>query len=331
MSNLNNLSKIELQLILKNHVDSLKKTELIEMIKNLNLHKPDADNHKAFIDETKSKIIKSKISREKDIKKVASLIVQPKIKPKTNTNENAWVKHLQYIKSIEDVSHQQAMKMAKDSKNKYFYKPKPKEVVKQKKEKKVNTCGICEKVFFDKSGLNRHMQLHKIELSKIRGLIKRQEFFLKNNNVNPDDRENAPDIIAELKARFLFIASHFKEDGPPMKAPNKVKPVVVKTPKEKKHVPYVSSSVIDDLVNRLNKNYDGELNLTRDMITDSKKNNDGDITLHVRDLEIDDGEKIDSIILAYDEDHDGYNVLLMQRVSIKGSIEDMEYDEFFIY
>ena len=211
MSNLNNLSKIELQLILKNHVDLLKKTELIEMIKNLNLHKSDADNHKAFIDEAKAKIIKSKISREKDIKKVASLIVQPKIKPKTNTNENAWVKHLQYIKSIEDVSHQQAMKMAKDSKNKYFYNPKPKEVVKQKKEKKVNnTCGICEKVFFDKSGLNRHMQLHKIELSKIRGLIKRQEFFLKNNNVNPDDRKNAPDIIAELKARFLFIASHLK-------------------------------------------------------------------------------------------------------------------------
>ena len=183
MSNLNNLSKIELQLILKNHVDSFKKTELIEMIKNLNLHKSDADNHKAFIDEAKAKIIKSKISREKDIKKVASLIVQPKIKPKTNTNENAWVKHLQYIKSIEDVTHQQAMKMAKDSKNKYFYNPNPKEVVKQKKEKKVNTCGICEKVFFDKSGLNRHMQLHKIELSKIRGLIKRQEFFLKNNNV----------------------------------------------------------------------------------------------------------------------------------------------------
>ena len=53
MSNLNNLSKIELQLILKNHVDLLKKTELIEMIKNLNLHKSDADNHKAFIDEAK--------------------------------------------------------------------------------------------------------------------------------------------------------------------------------------------------------------------------------------------------------------------------------------
>ena len=93
MSNLNNLSKIELQLILKNHVDSLKKTELIEMIKNLNLHKSDADNHKAFIDEAKSKIIKSKISREKDSKKGASVIVQPKIKPKTNANENAWVKH----------------------------------------------------------------------------------------------------------------------------------------------------------------------------------------------------------------------------------------------
>ena len=67
------------------------------------------------------------------------------------------------------------------------------------------------------------------------------------------------------------------------------------------------------MVNRLNKNYDGELNLSRDMITDSKKSKDGDITLYVRDLEIDDGEKIDSIILAYDEDHDGYNVLLMQR------------------
>ena len=117
------------------------------MITNLNLHKSDAENHKVSVDEAKSKILKSKMSREKDIKKVASLIVQPKIKPQTN--QNAWVKHLQYIKSIEDVSHQQAIKMAKDSKNKYFYNPKPKEDVQPKKEKKIHKCAICEKLTWE--------------------------------------------------------------------------------------------------------------------------------------------------------------------------------------
>ena len=61
-----------------------------------------------------------------------------------------------------------------------------------------------------------------------------------------------------------------------------------------------------------------------------KKNEDGDITLHVRDLEIDDGQKIDSIILKPDLNHGGYGVTLMNRILNKGVYEDEFYDEFYI-
>jgi Holliday junction resolvasome RuvABC DNA-binding subunit len=50
-----------------------------------------------------------------------------------------------------------------------------------------------------------------VELSKIRGLIKRQEFYLNNRNVDPENKKNAPKIIEELKDKFAKIASYFKD------------------------------------------------------------------------------------------------------------------------
>ena len=226
--------------------------------------------------------IENNFNRKKDNRKIEKFD-----KPVNQISNNPWVNHLAVIKSKEGVTHQQAMILAKDPKNKYFYSSKPTKVIKPKKEKKVNKCDICEKVFFDKSGLNRHMLTHKNDLSKIRGLIKRQEFYLNNKNVDSENKKNAPKIISELKEKFAKISSHFK-DTPAMKTPPKTATKQVKSEKQ------ISPKIVDDLITRINKSNDNDFHLTKYMIIGTSKK-DGIITLKTSGLIVDPDEMAENI------------------------------------
>ena len=83
--NLEKLNVSDLRSILKNHYARLNKTELIKSIQGLNLHNIEAiEQRQTFIDTAKADILKSRISREIENKKIDQL--KEPVKKQTSNN-----------------------------------------------------------------------------------------------------------------------------------------------------------------------------------------------------------------------------------------------------
>ena len=113
------------------------------------------------------------------------------------------------------------------------------------------------------------------------------------------------------------------QSNQPKSSKKKVKSSV-KKPKVNK--PKIKSEFLE----RINKGYEGGLNLKKENIV-SKSVEDDTIILKLKDFTVDDGEEIDILNLVQDSKFDGFNAYLIQTVEFNNKISEQEYDAFFIY
>lgn len=252
---------------------------------------------------------------------------------KQKKQESPWIKHVKQYMIDNNLSYRDALKKAGDTYNKIEKKTQSK----QKKEKKKTdgyNCEFCDYKTTDKSNFNRHMAVKHTDRERVlkdlmsaRGLVKKYTRGLKSKN---EDIRNESRIIINKALESQKVAQNIlkKLESGELKKTNTVKkkPMIILSKKIPKYV--------DELIERINKGYEDsnneELGLTRSMIIGFKKTDD-DIIMKVKNLEVDDGEKIDNIELEYDEKLNGYDVGLMQDEDIKGEIQSLEYDTFYIY
>ena len=266
-------------------------------------------------------------SRPKTKKKV-EVVKQPK-------QQLTWVEHVKKYAKDHNVSYRDALKAAKSS---YVKKQKTK-APKKPKERKVteHQCEFCNYKTTDKSNMNRHMKKHtdrgKLlkELMSARGLIRTHKVRAVKSK-NKDVRDASQAILTKALESERVIVNILKklESGTLKSSTSKSVAKKASAGTKNKKVPKYA----DDLISRMNKSYednnDEKLGLTRDMITEFNRNDD-DIILKVKDLEVDDGEVINSIEMVFDAKMDGYEVALMQEEEIKGKMQSLEYDSFFVY
>ena len=260
----------------------------------------------------------------------------PVEKPK---EQLTWLEHVKKYAADHKLSYRDALKAAKTT---YIKKDKTKAVLKKKpKEKKVTEhhCSFCNYKSTDKSNMNRHMKKHtnreKLlkELMSARGLIRRHQVRAESSK-NKDVREESQGILKKaLETQRVATDALKKIEAGTLKTGTTKKTVTTK----KKTTATASKTVpkyFEEVIKRINKSYEEnneeKLGLTRDMITEFKRTGD-DIILKVKDLEVDDGEVINSIEMVFDAKMDGYEVALMQEEEIKGEIKSLEYDTFFVY
>ena len=72
------------------------------------------------------------------------------------------------------------------------------------------------------------------------------------------------------------------------------------------------------------------MGLTKGNITEFKKTKD-DIILKINNLDVDDGEMIDTIELIKDDKLGGYNTTFLQDADIRGKVQSLEYDNMYVY
>ena len=275
-------------------------------------------------------ILKDK-SRPKTKKKVEATAVLAVEQPK---QQLTWVEHVKKYAKDHNVSYRDALKQAGAT---YVKKQKTKAPKKKAKEKKVHEyhCEFCNYKSTDKSNFNRHMKKHtdreKLlkELMSARGLIRTHKVRATSSK-NKDTRDASQAILTKaLETERMIVGILKKLESGTLKS-STTKSVTKKASAGTKKVPKYAEALID----RMNKSYEDnneeKLGLTKDMITEFNRNGD-DIIMRVKDLEVDDGEVIDSIELEHDSKMDGYNVTLMQDTEIKNEIKSLEYDQFFMY
>lgn len=301
---------------------------------------------------TKTQLIKdianklnSKLSTEK-LQQIAAILgittSQPKkvvTKKKTTTKTTTkrtspWLEHVKQFKETHpNLSYREVLKQAKETYTKVGRKPRSE---KQKKEKKIteHQCKFCEFKTTDKSNFNRHVKNKhspnklKLQLAKHRGLLNRHRTRATSSK-NEDIRKESAEIVKTSEKAVREIVNTLKQldQGTNSKSTTK-KVTKKKTATKKKTIP----KNIDDLITRINKGYkdntENDLSLSKAEITSYQKK-DGNITIGVKDLSVDDGEKIDAIVLT--EHQQGYEATLMQEVEFRGKTTLQEYEEFFVY
>lgn len=170
------------------------------------------------------------------------------------------------------------------------------------------------------------------ELMSARGLIRTHKVRVEKSK-NKDTRDASQAILDKaLEAERIAVTILKKLESGDLKTSATKQVVSNKGKAGTKKVPKYAEALIE----RMNKSYEDnndenlELGLTKDKITEFKK--DGDkITMRVKDLTVDDDEVIDTIELEHDAGLDGYTTTLLQDTDIKGEIKSLEYDSFYVY
>jgi len=243
------------------------------------------------------------------------------------------VEHVKKYAKDHNVSYRDALKQAGAT---YVKKQKTK-APKKPKEKKVHEyhCEFCNYTSTDKSNFNRHMKKHtdreKLlkELMSARGLIRTHKVRA-DKSKNKDVRDASQAILTKALETERMIVNILKKLESGTLKSSTAKTVAKKASAGTKKVPKYAEALIE----RINKSYEDnneeELGLTKAKITEFKRTGD-DIIMRVKDLAVDDGEIIDSVELEHDGKMDGYNVTLSQDAEIKGQVQSLEYDQFYMY
>ena len=269
-------------------------------------------------------------SRPKTKKKVEAKAVPSVEQPK---QQLTWVEHVKKYAKDHNVSYRDALKQAGAT---YVKKQKTK-APKKPKEKKVHEyhCEFCNYTSTDKSNFNRHMKKHtdreKLlkELMSARGLIRTHKVRA-DKSKNKDVRDASQAILTKALETERMIVNILKKLESGTLKSSTAKTLAKKASAGTKKVPKYAEALIE----RINKSYEDnneeELGLTKAKITEFKRTGD-DIIMRVKDLAVDDGEIIDSVELEHDGKMDGYNVTLSQDAEIKGQVQSLEYDQFYMY
>ena len=302
------------------------------------------DRESSFLEKAKINLKSDEIEVAKARRQVKTL---PKRAPKPAVEKSAvqlpaeqpkeqltWVEHVKKYAKDHNVSYRDALKQAGAT---YVKKQTSKAPKKKPKEKKVREfiCEFCNYKTTDKSNMNRHMKKHtdreKLlkELMSARGLIRTHKVRAEKSK-NKDVRDASQAILTKaLESERVILNILKKLESGTLKS-STTKSVTKKASAGLKKVPKYA----DALIERINKNYEDnneeELGLTKAKITEFKRTGD-DIIMRVKDLEVDDGEVINSIEMEHDAKMDGYNVTLMQDTEIKGQMQSLEYDSFYVY
>ena len=333
-----NVSKAKLQAIADIlGIKSKKMTKSVDDSAYLQKIKQDHENDKIELakDMALLKSLPDKVPKP-TIQKPA--VPTPAEKPK---QQLTWIEHVKKYAADHKLSYREALKAAKSTYVKKSKASPKKKEKKEKKEKKVTEhhCSFCSYKSTDKSNMNRHMKKHTdkkkllLELVKARGLIRTHKVRAESSK-NKDVREESQGILKKaLETERVASDALKKIEAGTLKTGTTKKTVTTK----KKTTATASKTVpkyFEEVIKRINKSYEEnneeKLGLTRDMITEFKRTGD-DIILKVKDLEVDDGEVINSIEMMYEAKMNGYEVALMQEEEIKGEIKNLEYDSFFVY
>ena len=266
------------------------------------------------------------------------------------SSKSPWIQHVKdYRKLHPDKSYKECMKEAKATYNKTTT-PKTKKT-KSKKVYVPNTFNFEEHLKFYKemyegghlSGrditssasrtyikerdssdtIKRKLMLY---VSALRGSKKRWTLY---KGANRQHAEHLLEVIDYELETTMDLYNKDKDIGftaqsnQPKSSKKKVK-TNVKKPKVNK--PKIKSEFLE----RINKGYEGGLNLKKENIV-SKSVEDDTIILKLKDFTVDDGEEIDILKLVYDSKFDGFNASLIQTVEFNNKISEQEYDAFFIY
>jgi hypothetical protein len=303
------------------------------------------DTQSSFLEKAKAELKSDEIEVAKAKRQVKTL---PKrvTKPTTEkpvvqlpveqpqSKQVTWIEHVKKYAKEHKLSYRDALKKAKST---YVKKQKTKAPKKKPKEKKVHEyhCEFCNYKSTDKSNMNRHMKKHtdreKLlkELMSARGLIRTHKVRAEKSK-NKDVRDASQAILTKALESERVIVNILKKLESGALKTGTTKTVSKKASAGTKKVPKYA----DGLIERMNKSYEDnneeELGLTKAKITEFKRSGD-DIIMRVKDLEVDDGEVINSIELEHDGKMDGYNVTLMQDAEIKGQMQSLEYDSFYVY
>lgn len=282
-----------------------------------------------FKDEALAKSQEMKKTIATSQQKVEAADTKKELENKKVPESNAWVEHLKKIKEKLFINHKDAMIIAKDPTSVYYYKTdRAKKEKKPKKEKKVHICDFCKKRLYDKSGLNRHMKVHRLEIASLRGQIKKQ----------------AKEALPALKERLEKLLDYFrkidaneaKDDAPQIEE----KKVAPKT-QEKKIAPKIQEKkvavktkgkpfkITQKFISQINNGYkeinDEELGLTSDMIKGTEYIN-GNVTFNIEGLTIDEIENIDKITIVDDPEKDEIYTIELNQIMDNGDV--VVYDEF---
>jgi hypothetical protein len=261
---------------------------------------------------------------EKDVVSAKTPIVEPIVEEVQE--------HVPWITFAKNYAQQNNMNY-KDAiveiKSKGLYKPKVKATEPQKVLKKNvgYSCGVCDYTTPDKSNFNRHMNKHNnkeriiLQLARTKGLIRTHEVRAEKSK-DADVRSKSKEILERALEQKNALIPQLRRLSE--------RDVTYKKITTKKSHHSLPSSLIEH-ANTVYKDDNGtELGLTQENIENVKKHGP-DYTIKVTNITVDDDEEIDEIIFEYDEQFDGYAVSLMQSVDIKGKMNDVEYDRFFVY
>jgi len=288
-----------------------------------------------FKDEVLKNIKRMRETREKSQKivNIADTIKESENKKAPKTN--AWVQHLKKIKDILFINQKDAMIIATDPNSEYYYKTdRVKKEKKAKKEKKVHICDLCKKQLYDKSGLNRHIKVHRLEISSLRGQIKRQSGLI--NSKNLELKKVAIQALPELKERLEKLLDYFRKiEATKTKENTEVKEDVpkIEVKKNVKKTKNISTpppfKITQKFISQINSAYkeisDDELGLTSDMIKGTEYIN-GNVTFNVEGLIVDEVEKIDKITIVDDPEKDDIYTIELNQIIDNGDI--VVYEEF---
>jgi hypothetical protein len=303
------------------------------------------DERQNFIENARVNLQYDRIQAKRSASQVKTLpkrAPKPAVKKTTDSTPikkvrkaSPWVEHVKKYARENNVSYREAMKLAKSTYAKQEKTKAPKKPKKEKKPKLEHQCEFCNYSSSDKSNYNRHMKKHtnreKIlkDLMSARGFIRTHKVRAVKSK-NKDVREKSQAILDKaLKAERIAVSILKRLESGDLKTTT-AKKTVVREKAVKKGLPKYAEQFIERINKAYLDNNDTELGLKKDMITEFTKNKDR-IIIHVKNLEVDDGEKIDSIMLVQDDKFDGYNVSLMQDIEVRGETQSVEYEEFYIY
>ena len=242
--------------------------------------------------------------------------------------------HVKQYASDHNITYSKALKLAGES---YKKVEKVEKVKKEDSGDREYNCEFCKYKSTDKSNFNRHFKKHVnrekllLDLMEARGLIKTHKMRATTSN-NKETRENSKAIYEKaLKIEEIALGVLKRLEAGDLKTDNKntVKSVV-KVEKYTSKIP----KYIDNIIDRINDSYESsnniKLGLTKGNITEFKKTKD-DIILKINNLDVDDGEMIDTIEIIKDDKLGGYNTTFLQDADIRGKVQTLEYDNMYVY